>query len=87
MILRKNITIPEEEYEMIDRYCKRVGKTFSEFLREAAMSVIGRSEETNLYDYLVKNVSFVCEEEQKEFEALDIDLEERGEELKVDDIL
>ena len=32
--ITKNITIPEKDFEMIERYTKKVGKTFSEFLND-----------------------------------------------------
>ena len=38
--ITKNITIPEKDFEMIERYTKKVGKTFSEFLRYAAKEYI-----------------------------------------------
>ena len=87
MTLRKNITIKEEDYSLISDYCKKIGKSFSEFLRDVAMEVIQKSEEMDLYDYLIQNVSFVSKKEQEEFEELDLDLENKGRELKVDDIL
>lgn len=87
MTLRKNITIDEEEYSLISSYCKKIGKTFSEFLRDAALNAISKSEDMDLYDYLIQNVSFVSAKEQKEFEGADIDFEERGRELTLDEIL
>ena len=87
MTLRKNITIENEEYSIISRYCKKIGKSFSEFLRDAALNEIQRTEEEDLYNYLIKNVSFVSKQEQEEFEKLDLDLDEKGKELTVDDIL
>lgn len=87
MALRKNITISEEDYDAINSYCRKVGKTFSEFLRDSALEVVRREEETELLEYLIRNVSFVSEEEQEEFEKMELDLEERGRELHVDDIL
>lgn len=87
MTLRRNITINEEDCSIIDRYCKKLGKSFSEFLREAALNEINKAEELDLYNYLIKNVPFVSKQEQKEFEKLDIDFEEKGKELTLDDIL
>ena len=87
MSLRKNITIEEEEFSIISRYCKKIGKSFSEFLRDSALSEIRRAEEIDLYNYLIKNISFVSKQEQKEFEKMDLDFEEKGRELSLDDIL
>lgn len=87
MALRKNITISEEDYDAINSYCRKVGKTFSEFLRDSVLEVVRREEETGLLEYLIRNVSFVSKEEQEEFEKMELDLEERGRELSVDDIL
>ena len=87
MTLRKNITIEEEEFSIISRYCKKLGKSFSEFLRDAALNEINKAEEEDLYNYLIKNVSFVSKQEQKEFEELDLDFEAKGKELSLDDIL
>ena len=87
MSLRKNITIEEEDFSIISRYCKKIGKSFSEFLRDSALSEISRAEEIDLYNYLIKNISFVSKQEQKEFEKMDLDFEEKGRELSLDDIL
>ena len=87
MSLRKNITIDEEEYSIISRYCKKIGKSFSEFLREVALNEIRKVEEEDLYTYRIKNVSFASKQEQKEFEKLDLDFETKGKELTLDDIL
>ena len=87
MTLRKNITINEDDFLTISRHCKKIGKTVSEFLREAALETIAQSEQLDLYDYLIKNLPFVSDEEQAEFEALALNFETQGRELKIDDIL
>lgn len=87
MALRKNITISEEDYETIMGYCRKAGTTFSEFLREAALYVIKKNEDMDLYSYLVKNTSYVDEQEQAEFDAMNIESEVNGRELTLDDIL
>lgn len=38
--LRKNITITEEENEIILEFCKKIGKSFSEVLRMGALFYI-----------------------------------------------
>lgn len=87
MTLRKNITIEEEDYSIISRYCKKIGKSFSEFLRDSALNEINKVEEKDLYNYLIKNVTFASKQEQKEFEKLDLDFEIKGKELTLDDVL
>lgn len=87
MTLRKNITIEEEDYAIISRYCKKIGKSFSEFLRDSALNEINKVEEKDLYNYLIKNVTFASKQEQKEFEKLDLDFETKGKELTLDDVL
>lgn len=87
MTLRKNITIEEEDYSIISRYCKKIGKSFSEFLRDSALNEINKVEEKDLYNYLIKNVTFASKQEQKEFEKLDLDFETKGKELTLDDVL
>ena len=87
MTLRKNITIDEEDYSIISRYCKKIGKSFSEFLRDSALNEINKVEEKDLYNYLIKNVTFASKQEQKEFEKLDLDFEIKGKELTLDDVL
>ncbi|MBQ7612398.1 MAG: hypothetical protein IJU92_04925 [Spirochaetaceae bacterium] len=87
MTLRKNITIEEEDFLTISQHCKKVGKTLSEFLREAALDIIAKQEQLDLYDYLNKNISFVSAQEQREFDELDLDFETTGKALTLDDIL
>ena len=87
MALRKSITIDEDDFLTISRHCKKIGKTLSEFLRDTALDVIAQSERIDLYDYLIKTVPFVSDEEQVEFETLALDFESQGRELSVDDIL
>ena len=50
--ITKNITIPEKDFEMIERYTKKVGKTFSEFLRYAAKEYIKMQENLELKEFL-----------------------------------
>lgn len=38
--IRKNITIPADDFKLFDRYSKRSGKTFFEFIRTAAENYI-----------------------------------------------
>ena len=87
MTLRKNITIEEEDFSIISRHCKKLGKSFSEFLRDAALNEINKSEEEDLYNYLIKNISFASKQEQKEFDMLDLELDVKGKEISIDDIL
>ena len=46
--IRKNIILPVTEYETINIYAKKCGMSFSEFLRDAALKVIIKSENLGL---------------------------------------
>lgn len=87
--LRKNITIPADENELITNYAKKVGKSFSEVLRIAAIEYIRREENKDLATFLNDHCDFVDEQEQKILESLilDSDKDDMGEELSINDIL
>ncbi len=68
--LRKNITLSLEENQLIEDYCKKNGKTFSEFIRNAAISCIKEAEKQDLAEFLKKNCSYVEDSEQKEIDEI-----------------
>lgn len=71
--IRKNITLPEQAYITINNYAKQCGLSFSEFLRKTALNAIEKENEMSLLEYLNTHCDFVDEQEQKEFESLNID--------------
>lgn len=87
--LRKNITIPVDENELITNYSKKVGKSFSEVLRIAAIEYIRKEEAKDLATFLNSHCDFVDDEEQKKLESLilESDKDDMGEELSINDIL
>lgn len=87
--VRKNITLPRDQAEEIERFTRLNGLTFSEFLRDAAIKEIRRRETQDLLDYLKENTDFVSDLEQKEIDKLNLDdfKEEDFREVSIDEIL
>ena len=87
MIVRKNITLKQEDYDLISNFILKKGYNFSEFLRETALKRI-KQEEISLLDFLNSNISLLSKEEQLEIDSKNIDFSDiSGEELKLEDIL
>ena len=87
MIVRKNITLKQEDYDLILNFILKKGYNFSEFLRETALKRI-KQEEISLLDFLNSNISLLSKEEQLEIESKNIDFSDiSGEELKLEDVL
>ncbi len=87
-MIRKNISLSENEYEIIYDFAKKKGYSFSEILRRGALSYIKREEELDLVKFLNEHLDYVSEEEQREIDALNIDFNDlSGEELSIDDFL
>lgn len=87
--LRKNITITEEENEIILDFCKKIGKSFSEVLRMGALFYIKEVEKKDLAEFLSLHCESVNLEEQKEFEKIikKIDNNGEGKEINLDELL
>ena len=86
--IRKNITLPVTAYETINDYAKKCGMSFSEFLRDAALKTIVRSENLSLLEYINANCAYIDRHEQEEIEALNIDFDNlSGKELTLDELL
>ena len=86
--IRKNITLPVTAYETINDYAKKCGMSFSEFLRDAALKTIVRSENLSLLEYINANCAYIDRHEQGEIEALNIDFDNlSGKELTLDELL
>ena len=62
MIVRKNITLKQEDYDLILNFILKKGYNFSEFLRETALKRI-KQEEISLLDFLNSNISLLSKEE------------------------
>ncbi len=86
--IRKNITIKEDAYKVINEYAKKQGISFSEMLWKSAIQKINQSEEMDLLSFLQENCKFVSEEEQKELDHMNIDFSDcSGKELSIDELL
>ena len=87
MIVRKNITLKQEDYDLISNFILKKGYNFSEFLRETALKRI-KQEEISLLDFLNSNISLLSKEEQLEIDSKNINFSDiSGEELKLEDVL
>lgn len=87
--VRKNITLPENQNAVIERFVRNKGISFSEFLRIAAIEKIEREEKKELLEFLKENCEYVAEDEQKYFDNLGIDFSDTSDmkELDVDDVI
>lgn len=88
-MLRKNITIPEEDYQVIKDFSRKTGISFSELIRKGTIQYVKNYEKRDLAKFLKENCGYVDEKEQKEFEEFmkTYDSTEEGEELAIEDIL
>jgi len=89
-MLRKTITISQEDYDLIMSHVKDTSKSFSQFLRERAVTYVKDVEKMSLMEYL-KCQPYADAEEQAWFDSirdtLDLHGEDKGEELTLEDIL
>ncbi len=88
--LRKNITLSLEENQLIEDYCKKNGKTFSEFVRTAAVNYIKESEKQDLAEFLKRNCSYLENSEQNEIDAVMDKLkneQDKGREVSLNELL
>ena len=88
-MIRKNITLTQEQNNMIEKAAKIKGVSFSEFLRNSAINEIKRENERDLAEFLMANCKNASDEEQKEFESMDFDSYNLDdfEELSLDELL
>ena len=88
MTIRKNITLKQEDYDLISNFILKKGYNSPEFLRETALKRIKQEEEISLLDFLNSNISLLSKEEQLEIDSKNIDFSDiNGEELKLEDAL
>ena len=87
--VRKNITLPENQNAVIERFVRNKGISFSEFLRIAAIEKIEREVKKELLEFLQENCEYVAEDEQKYFDDLGIDFSDTSDmkELDIDDVI
>lgn len=87
--IRKNITLTKEQNDIIERFIKNKGLSFSAFLRNSALEKIKKEEDKDLLEFLRENSSYVSDFYQKEFDNLDLASfkEEDFSDLKLDEIL
>lgn len=88
--LRKNITIAQEDYDLISENAKKRHMSFSEFLCNSTLQRIKEDDEMDLFDFLDKYCEPVSKEEQEDIEKFLKDYDEKDdefEEISVDDVL
>lgn len=88
--LRKNITLSKEENDIIQDFCKKVGRSFSEVMRTATLNYITEIEKQDLATFLKNNCEYVDDEEQKEFENIMEELKadnSEGREISLNELL
>ena len=85
-----NIVFHDNEYEEIKEYCKKIGVTVSQFIRELAIGKIKNEEDMKLLEFINKNLGFVSEEEQQDIEKFMENYNKNNEEfveVSLDDLL
>ena len=87
--LRKNISINSDDFYVLSSFAKKVGISFSELVRKAALKYVEEQEKLDLSDFLRANYPFTSDKEETELAEIlkTLDLEEKGEELSLADIL
>jgi len=88
-MIRKNITLTQEQNNLIEKAAKIKGVSFSEFLRNSAINEIKRQNELDLAEFLKANCKNASDEEQKEFESMGFESYDMGdfEEISLDELL
>ena len=82
-MVRKTITIFNEDYEFIKKYANSINKSVSEVMRVFTIKQIEEEQNQNLLDFLNNNCTFVSQEEQADFDKMDIDFDDiSGTEVK-----
>lgn len=61
--LRKNIALSEEENQIIQDFCKKIEKLFSEVMRTATLNYIKDVEKQDLAQFLANNCEYVDSKE------------------------
>ena len=77
-MVRKTITIFNEDYEFIKKYANSINKSVSEVMRVFTIKQIEEEQNQNLLDFLNNNCTFVSQDEQADFDKMDIDFDDIG---------
>ena len=87
--LRKNISINSDDFYVLSSFAKKVGISFSELVRKAALKYVEEQEKLDLSDFLRANYPFASDEEETELTEIlkTLDLKEPGKELSLEDII
>ena len=83
--LRKNISINSDDFYVLSSFAKKVGISFSELVRKAALKYVEEQEKLDLSDFLRANYPFASDELTEILKTLD--LEDTGKELSLEDII
>jgi hypothetical protein len=87
IIVRKNITLPEDIYLVIKDYSIKSGISFSQAISQTSYEYIKKAKDLDLLNFL-NNQKYVDKDEQEEIEKLNIGFSDTsGDELNIDDIL
>jgi hypothetical protein len=82
-VVRKTITIFNEDYEFIKKYANSINKSVSEVMRVFTIKQIEEEQNQNLLDFLNNNCTFVSQDEQEDFDKMNIDFDDiSGTEVK-----
>ncbi len=86
--LKKSIDINEETYHTIEKRARMLGKSFSEFITDAALERIAQDDALPLSAFLNKYCDPISDEEQKEIDGLNLDYDSNDyEELAIGELL
>ena len=87
--IKKNITIPEEDFKIIEKFSKKSGKSFSEFLRFAAKEYIKIQENLDLKEFLLEHCEYASKEEEEEIlkTIKELDSKDKGKSVRLDELL
>lgn len=85
-LLRKNITINSDDFDVVNSFAKKIGMSFSELMRKAALHYVEEQENMDLADFLRANCPSVpADEEYELIEALkNLDEDDFGEEIDIE---
>ena len=82
-MVRKTITIFNEDYEFIKKYANSINKSVSEVMRVFTIKQIEEEQNQSLLDFLNNNCTFVSQDEQEDFDKMNIDFDDiSGTEVK-----
>ena len=85
-LLRKNITISSDDFQIASMFAKKSGLSFSELVRKATMKYVEEQENLDLARFLRENCPSVPEDE--EYEIIEVlnnrDKQDEGEEINLE---